>query len=436
MSKETRKPFLSGLVLFACSLAMTAPAAQAQTGRDVRKVHDAASTVSSLPQAFDAAWQRQPEAKSAELRREAADARRQTAESWTAEPPSLELSSKTDRLNRKDGSREYVAGVAVPLWLPGERARSGALAEAESRAVASRVLSAQLRTAAAVRDAWWGWHRARGEQLLAQERLTNARRIAEDVRRRVRAGDLARADQHQAEGALAGAEAVQAEAGSAVLAAARQVRALAGMMPGETATDTPEILPKLPSNFGAPEATTEATHPGLAELLDRAEIARRSAELASVQTRSNPELLLATTRERDGFGDSYAQTVTIGVRIPFGSESRNRAKVGLARAEALEAEEQLRLERERLLADLEAADARVQAARKQFAAAEKRARLAGESRGFFEKSFRMGETDLPTRLRIELEAVEAEKQASRARIDLAAAISALRQALGLLPEQK
>ena len=128
--------------------------------------------------------------------------------------------------------------------------------------------------------------------------------------------------------------------------------------------------------------------------------------------------------------------MTIGVRIPFGSESRNRAKVGLARAEALEAEEQLRLERERLLADLEAADARVQAARKQFAAAEKRARLAGESRGFFEKSFRMGETDLPTRLRIELEAVEAEKQASRARIDLAAAISALRQALGLLPEQK
>ena len=434
MSKESQKPFLSGLAHLACSLAMalTALAAQAQTGRDIRNVAGAASNVSSLPQAFDAAWQRQPEAKSAELRREAADARREIAESWTAEPPSLELSSKTDRLNRNDGSREYVAGVAVPLWLPGERARSGALAEAELRAVASRVLSAQLRTASAVRDAWWGWHRARGEQLLAQERLANARRIAEDVRRRVKAGDLARADQHQAEGALAGAEAAQAEADSALLAAARQVRALAGMLPADTAINTPETLPKLPSDLGAPEAT----HPGLAELLDRAEIVRRSAELASVQTRSNPELLLATTRERDGFGDSYAQTMTIGVRIPFGSESRNRAKVGLARAEALEAEEQLRLEHERLLADLEAADARVQAARSQLAAAEKRARLAGESRGFFDKSFRMGETDLPTRLRIELEAVEAEKQASRARIDLAAAISSLRQAMGLLPEQK
>ena len=37
---------------------------------------------------------------------------------------------------------------------------------------------------------------------------------------------------------------------------------------------------------------------------------------------------------------------------------------------------------------------------------------------------------------LELEAVEAELQNARPRIDLAAAISALRQALGLLPEQK
>ena len=126
------------------------------------------------------------------------------------------------------------------------------------------------------------------------------------------------------------------------------------------------------------------------------------------QTRSNPELLLATTRERDGFGDSARADRDHRVHpLRLGESQPLRT---YWRAEALEAEEQLRFERERLLADLEAADARVQAARKQFAAAEKRARLAGESRGFFEKSFRMGETDLPTRLRIELEAVEAENR--------------------------
>jgi cobalt-zinc-cadmium efflux system outer membrane protein len=70
----------------------------------------------------------------------------------------------------------------------------------------------------------------------------------------------------------------------------------------------------------------------------------------------------------------------------------------------------------------------------QLAAAERRLELARESRGFFEKSFRLGETDLPTRLRIEAEAAEAERQAARARVELAAAISALRQVLGLLPQ--
>jgi cobalt-zinc-cadmium efflux system outer membrane protein len=73
-------------------------------------------------------------------------------------------------------------------------------------------------------------------------------------------------------------------------------------------------------------------------------------------------------------------------------------------------------------------------ARSLLAAAELRARLAIENRGFFEKSFRLGETDLPTRLRIELEAFEAERQASRAQINLAQSISAYRQVLGLLPE--
>jgi len=100
----------------------------------------------------------------------------------------------------------------------------------------------------------------------------------------------------------------------------------------------------------------------------------------------------------------------------------------------LEAQAQLTMDRARLQADREAALARVQAARAQLAASERRATLASETRGFFEKSFRLGETDLPMRLRIEAEATEAERQAARNRIELAGAISAWRQALGLLPQ--
>ena len=122
------------------------------------------------------------------------------------------------------------------------------------------------------------------------------------------------------------------------------------------------------------------------------------------------------------------------VRIPFGGGPRHDSRVASARADAAEAQAQLSLDRARLQSERDAAVARVDAARVQLAAAERRATLARETRGFFEKSFRLGETDLPTRLRIDAEANEAERQAARSRIELAAAISAWRQALGLLPQ--
>jgi cobalt-zinc-cadmium efflux system outer membrane protein len=378
---------------------------------------------------FNAAWARQPEAQSLEVRRDAAAARRQSADSWTAEPPSLELSSKSDQLNKNQGIREYTAGIAIPLWLPGERARTGVLADAELRATDSRAQAAKLRTAAVVRETYWLWQRARTEHDQAQVRLVNAQKLAADVAKRVKAGDLARADQHQADGAAASAEAALAEANGTLATAIQRLRALTGAMPAERDSGETQIMEPMPAAVSLP-----VDHPAATSLRDRADVAKRSAELARVQTRANPALTLSTTRERGALGESYQQALMVGIRIPFGSDSRNRAKVGTAHAEALEAESQLTIERERLAAELDASKVRVDSAKTQQAAAEKRSQLARESRGFFEKSFRLGETDLPTRLRVELEASEAERQAALARIELAAAVSALRQNLGLLPE--
>lgn len=390
----------------------------------------------SLTDVFNAAWQRQPEARSLQARQEAAAARKEAASRWTAEPVALELSGQTDQMNNNQGRREYTAGVAIPLWLPGERARSMAVADAEQRSTESSTLLAQLQTAAEVREAYWSWQLARIGFALARERLLNAQQLTADVSRRVRAGDLARADQHQAEGAQASAEAEQAEAASALAATAQRLRALSGLtLPADTTVQS-EALPAEP----APEIPQNAAalgdrHPAVAELLNRAEVARKSAELAQARTRATPELMLATGRDRGMFGENYQQSVTVGVRFPFGSDSRNRANIASAQAQAIEAETQLSLERDRIQATLDSTRVRMESARTQLTAAERRAQLARESRAFFEKSFRAGETDLPTRLRIELEAIAAERQAARSRVELATAISALRQALGLLPQQ-
>ena len=416
-----------------CSMAAQAQTAPATTAPASAGVAGGAASPLGLRRIFDAAWARQPEALALHARRDAARAQLKAANAWAPEPAALELSSKTDRLHRNQGAREYEVGIAVPLWLPGERGRRAALAGAEGAAIESQATAAQLRVAATVREAWWQWQRARIEVDTVRDLLDNTRRIAADVARRAKAGDLARADQHQADGAVAVAEASMAQADAGLAAARQQLRALAGAAPAFDEAGAATAEPEPEPDHGLAWVEVEA-HAALHELKDRAAVAERTAALVANQTRANPELMLAATRDRGAFGEIAQPTITLGIRVPFAGGPRHEARSANARAEATDAQAQLALERDRLIAQRETARVRVDASRTQLAAAERRAQLARESRGFFDKSFRLGETDLPTRLRIEAEAGEAERQAARTRIELAAAISALRQALGLLPQ--
>ena len=165
-----------------------------------------------------------------------------------------------------------------------------------------------------------------------------------------------------------------------------------------------------------------------------AEVARQQAALARVQSRSNPELTISTRRDRSTGGEAFDQTWALALRVPFGAGPRHEARLATANAEAVEAEVELQREQARINAEQGAYAAWVEAARQQAQAASQRAELARENRRFYDKSFRLGETDLPTRLRIESEAMEAERALVRARIAQAQGISQWRQALGLLPE--
>jgi outer membrane protein, heavy metal efflux system len=400
----------------------------------VRAQSAAPPAASPLREAFDAAWARQPEAAALSARRDAVRAQQASARAWSPQPAALEITHKTDRLNRNLGTRETELGVAVPLWLPGERGGSLALAEAEARAVESRWNAAQLRIAASVREAWWNWQRARADAETARAQQASASRIAADVAKRLKAGELARADQHQADGAVAAADAAVAQADAAATAAQLHLRALTAWPNAQTVENPSAEAEPEPQRTTAAALPDAQAHAELAALKDKAAVAQSSAALTATQSRANPELIVAATRDRGAFGDTNNQTFTIGIRVPFGGGPRHDTRSATARADVLELQAQLALEQARLAAERDAARARTEAARTQLAAAERRALLARESRGFFDKSFRLGETDLPTRLRIEAEAADAERQAARARIELAAAVSTWRQALGLLPQ--
>ena len=91
--------------------------------------------IQSVKDIFDATWLRQPEAQALESRQQALQAQKRAAAALTPEPAAVELNSKSDQWNRNLGAREEQIAIAVPMWLPGERSKSSALAEAQANAL-------------------------------------------------------------------------------------------------------------------------------------------------------------------------------------------------------------------------------------------------------------------------------------------------------------
>ena len=86
-----------------------------------------------------------------------------------------------------------------------------------------------------------------------------------------------------------------------------------------------------------------------------------------------------------------------------------------------------------LPAEVAAATAELRAARLAQTAATERARLSTEVQTLITKSWRLGDSDLPTRLRADNEQFEASLSLARASIDVQRAIANLNQAHGVLP---
>lgn len=418
----------------ACSmllmLSVSLSQAQSQTPAQVQVQAQAQAQAITLAQLFEQAWALQAEAAAAPARREAVQARRQQAARWTADAVSVEISTKTDGLSgRAQGSREYEIGLQIPLWLPGERARSQALAGAEQAALDSRLLAARWRLAAQVREAWWQWQLQQQELALAADRLQAATQLSRDVARRVAAGELARADQHQSESARLAAELASQQA-QLTLQQARQKLLALGLQPSQRLAEQGEAA------LAAEPVPGEAVlpmHPALAELSDKLGLSERASALLKAQDRANPALRLATTRERGGMGEPFNQTLTLGLSIPLGSAPAQPSRLANAQAEQIEARAHLQQQESQLRSEIEQARLALQSAQTQSELAAQRAALAQQTRGFYAKSFALGQSDLPQLLRVEQEAFEAQRQSALASLRLQQAQSFLRQALGYLP---
>lgn len=375
-----------------------------------------------LREAVEAAWARQPETRGFAARQEEMAARRDAASSMFAAPPSIGLSQRSDRYNGNRGDREIEADVSVPLWMPGTRDKAQRVALVESSQVDQNHLASRLKIAGEVREAYWQARLAKNDLDIASRKATEAAVLANDVERRMKAGDLARTDLNQAQGAERLARANVAEAQARVLRASRAFAALTGL------TTLPAVDEQV-----ADSASPVSAHPQLAALSAAVDVGRARLAHAGSERRDPPEVSVGMVRERPAFGQAYENSVRIGVRIPLATRSRNAPRITAANADLIEAETRLALERDRVQAEIDAAQAELTEARAIETLARERYQLAADTQALHDKAFRLGELDLPTRMRSENERFDAELSLTRARLDARRAVSRINQALGLLP---
>ncbi|HMN77192.1 MAG TPA: TolC family protein [Burkholderiaceae bacterium] len=375
----------------------------------------------SLRAALDAAWQRAVVARESEGQRRRAEADRAVASSLWAAPPSLAMSHRDDRLQSNAGRRETEIGVAVTLWLPGQRAaRAGTAEVAATQALAAEHL-ARLRLAGELREAAWQVAALQAELAQAEAQAQALKQLADDVDRRVRAGDLARADALAAQAEQLAASALKTDAQQRLQAARSRWTLLTGL------TAAPDLKADLETEAPA------AAHPELQFASQSTELARQRVELMRRSRRDAPELTIGVRQDTPGRAESSQGSLVVGLRLPFGTDDRNRPLEAAALTELDVAQTQEQRLRERLDTDIAAARESQRSAQAQLDAETARARLLRERATLIDKSFRAGETPLPDLLRALAAASQADSAAARQTAALGLARARLQQALGLLP---
>ena len=376
----------------------------------------------SLRELLDRAWANNPQAQTLEAKRAESTAQSLAADSLLPGAPAVVLSHRSDQLQRNNGQRESYVGVALPLWLPGQRDARQHQAATDKAALEATINAQRLKLAGELRETLWQLKRATAQSAIDIERTQTARLLAEDVAKRVQAGELAKTDLNLAQNEWRSAQATLLQNRSALLQAQQALATVAGT------SDLPED-----STETAQDKPLQDHHPLLEEARQAIAAAQAQVRVVSESRRDQPELELGTFRDRGNLGENYNNSIELKLRIPFATAARNQplmtaAQTALTRAQSEYTRTRLTLEYQQQQAQqvLLTADQLLDLARQQRNAAQ-------ENFSLTQKAFTLGEAALFTLLRTRTSAFDAEQNFQQQEIAQALARARLNQAQGVLP---
>lgn len=377
----------------------------------------------TLQRVIDKALPKYPNSQLLKAKELQIGARQTLAKGFLPSSPSLTLRNQNDRLLSNRGETEWEAGVELPIWLNGQRNARKAITVALKENFGNDMLNIRLQLSGMVRDALWEIRLMQDMADMANSKLESAIKLEQDVKIRVKLGDLAQKDLLVAQTETLQAETEKINADAEVQHAKFRYINLTGLnhIPAEF-TETKSLKHVL-----------DETHPALLNANGKIAISAEQRNLTKIELRDNPILTLGLRSIRGGFDTKYNDSIGVAIRIPFDTEIRNSPLI--AAAEMQYAEQQVELSQLKLLlaAAMHEAEHNLEVGILQLEVLTKQNVIAQQSLLVTHNAFQLGELDLSDLIRVQAQAFKAERNLKYQQIQQLWNTARFNQAVGELP---
>ncbi|MGR9086735.1 MAG: TolC family protein [Gammaproteobacteria bacterium] len=375
----------------------------------------------TLAKVIDLTLEKYPDRSWLEALESEAVAISERSKSWTAGPSQATIGYQSIydfRLNYAS------AGVEVPLWNLGQRDAEKKLANQAETSAGRLSTAIRLRVSGLVRAALWEMALANIRYEQAQTELMTYEKLLAGIERRVRLGDLPRADALLAQTELLQKRTALTMAEAELMHARKRYA---------TITQMTKVPPNYEENLAALKEIGQE-HPALAAI--NGQIERKKAELDAVKSIGSGQTSVIAGIMSDEGNDprsNRAEFFNVGITVPFGGSAHIAPQIASINVEL----NRLIAERDQLYRDLEQshheAEHNLEVNRVELNNANEQRKVSEELLKMTQLAYSVGEIDLIDLLKIQTRAQQAILNARERSVMLKRDIAMYNQAVGVLP---
>ncbi|MGB5584964.1 MAG: TolC family protein [Gammaproteobacteria bacterium] len=377
----------------------------------------------TLATAINSAFDIQMKGNLSEARRKVGEGMAREGDALLSDAPEVGVLYMSDELGSQTGYREYEATLAMPVWRFGQKSASQQLSEDMLAQAASEHTAMKWQVASEVLDSVWSLREAGAAQGLALTQWESARTLEAHIKKRLDAGEVARADWILAQQETASREEKYRLAHLHFLQAETLWEGLTG-------------LNALPSDLDSIERVEKSSlddHPLYLNSEQMLSVARSQSKRERKSLQSSPVVTLYAKRDRGEEIDPWNESLGVQFTLPIGKAhvASDLAQAEMAVTEAMvelnNLQRSLKYQHRKATVELNQIESALALARRVDELARARVDVS-------ERAYQMGEMELFLLLQARLDADIAANNLETILIKHKRAISLYNLSLGVLPQ--